>query len=295
MTQMAASQPQLKTITVVHNITADPADDFRNQIQMFLEQHGIQVHLCVVEGRDAPCIPEGATRSDMVIVIGGDGTVLRTARVFSEKQVPIVAVNRGTLGFLTRIDPENLEQSLTLLMAGDYMVETRTMLKVNIPGYPEGEGELALNDVLIKNANPSQMGCFEVYINNTAIASYDADGVIVATPTGSTAYTLSAGGPVISPEVDAFSITPICPHSLSAKPVVVPAIEKIRIKSKSSRASLVVAVDGQESGVLKYDEWVDVVKAPFPMKFVTFRPEEEDFYLLLKKKLHWGMNPRWKS
>ncbi len=294
MTDTAHSSP-LKTITVIHNITTDPADDLRNHIKTFLEQAGVQVYVCTVEKREMPVISQEAMASDMAIVVGGDGTVLRTARVFSEKQVPIVGVNRGSLGFLTRIDPDSLEQALTGLIAGKYRLETRTMLKVKTPAHAIGEGELALNDVLIKNLNPNQMGSVEVFINETSIATYDADGVIVATPTGSTAYTLSAGGPVISPKVDAFSITPICPHSLSAKPVVVPAVEKITVKSKSTRTELMIAVDGQESGVLKYNECIEIVKAPFPMLFVTFLPEEEDFYLLLKKKLHWGMNPRWKS
>ncbi len=288
--------PKLKAVTLVHNISTDPSHAFSRRVIDFFEENGIRVYLSTVKNRECPEFTEEAAGSDLVIVIGGDGTVLRTARVFSEKQVPLVGVNAGTLGFLTRIDADQLISYLELLKGGKYELEPRTMLRVRTPLHQNSHtGELALNDVLVKNANPSQMGSFRLFINDTLIADYDADGVIIATPTGSTAYTLSAGGPVISPEVEAIAITPICPHSLSAKPVVVPADKCIRVESLSLNSHLVIAVDGQDTGILNLGDSILVERAPFPMQFVTFRPEEEDFYLLLKNKLHWAMNPRWKS
>jgi NAD+ kinase len=133
------------------------------------------------------------------------------------------------------------------------------------------------------------------YINETLVAVYDADGIIISTPTGTTAYTISAGGPVISPEVEALSITAICPHSLSAKPVVIPADKMLRVESVAKNHDVVVAIDGQESHILFPGQSIRVFRAPIAVKIVNFRMEEDNFYLLLKKKLHWGMNPRWKT
>lgn len=135
------------------------------------------------------------------------------------------------------------------------------------------------------------MASFRLFINETPVAAYDADGVIIATPTGSTAYTVSAGGPVISPQAAVLAITPICPHSLSNKPLIVPSDTRIRIEAASDNARMLLALDGMESGAIGPGESLTVEKAPEPMRFVVFGPKEEDFYWLLKTKLHWARNP----
>lgn len=278
----------LQTVTLVQNISTDPENRYQEQVSSYLQSKGIEVNILIVESKDCPVIPEGAATPDLVIVLGGDGTFLRAARSFAGQQVPLVGINTGTLGFLTRIEADKIPLYLKLLLEGHYEIEERMMLSI-------GDYDLALNDVVIKNANPSQMATLRLYINEQLTAIYDADGLIISTPTGSTAYTLSAGGPVISPEVEAISITPICPHSLSAKPIVIPADKCLRIESVPKNRQVVCAVDGQESGILHPGESLTICRSPIPLQMVNFQMEEDNFYLLLKKKLHWAMNPRWKT
>lgn len=287
-----------KSVLLVHNVTTDPQSDLKDKVLSILKQSQIDTQLVTVKNRDMPDITDDEATVDLIIVLGGDGTVLRTAQACAYRQVPIVGINTGKLGFLTRIDADTLDEALKLLVAGQFKLEPRMMLQTALEKNESSGCQqplMALNDVLIKGANASQMASFKVFINNQEIATYDADGVIIATPTGSTAYTLSAGGPVISPEVQAFSITPICPHSLTAKPVVVPSSKKIKIQSVTPNNDLVVAIDGQECCQLKNGESVTIQKAETLLPFVTFYPEEEDFYPLLRRKLHWSMNPRWKT
>lgn len=279
----------MKNVTLVHNISTDPKNIYREKVREFLESRGVSVSIITVESKDCPVVPEGAETPDMVIVLGGDGTFLRASLTFAKYEVPLVGINTGTLGFLTRIEVDRFPLYLDRLLKGEYELEERMMLAVN---HAE---QLALNDVVVKNANPSQMASLRFFINETLVAVYDADGVIISTPTGTTAYTLSAGGPVISPEVEALSITAICPHSLSAKPVVIPADKQLRVESAPKNREVVYAIDGQESGILKPGESIRIFRSPLTVKMVNFRMEEDNFYLLLKKKLHWGMNPRWKT
>ena len=290
-------------VVLIDNRTTDPNASARDAVRDVLQELGVSVTMVDVEGQRTPDIPPVGLEAHLAVVIGGDGTVLRAARVLAHRQIPIVGVNQGKLGFLTRIEGDRLKSKLSQLIAGQFRLESRLMLQVQFPAAQQQSSlpqtttpVLALNDVVVKNTNPCQMGSIEVRINDTPIAVYDADGVIVATPTGSTAYTLSAGGPVISPEVSAIVITPICPHSLSAKPVVVPADKHITLRATNINSRpLVVAMDGQEYGFLSPNDELCIVQAPIPIQFVALEPDEENFYLLLQRKLHWGMNPRWKS
>lgn len=165
------------------------------------------------------------------------------------------------------------------------------------PGEPTGLRceEVALNDVVVKNANPSQLCRLRLFVNSTLVAVYDSDGLILSTPSGTTAYTMAAGGPVVSPEVDAISITPICPHSFSAKAVVVPFNKEFRVQSDERNQDVVFALDGTESGVLAPGESLLVMRAPIAFQMVRFERADDDFYSLLKRKLQWSMNPRWQS
>jgi NAD+ kinase len=284
------SKPVLKRMTVVHNESTDPQNIYRERVRRFLEDRGVEVHVTPVATKDCPVVvaPEDEN-PDMVLVLGGDGTFLRAARCYAQRQVPLVGVNTGTLGFLTRIEADRVERYLKLLMEGQFGLEERMMLAVNDPN------QLVLNDVVIKNANPSVMARLRLFIDDDLVASYDADGIILATPTGSTAYTLSAGGPVISPEVEAISITPICPHSLSAKPIIIPANKVLRVASELRNGDIICAVDGQENDVMKPGERITVFRAGITLKIVNFRMDEDNFYRLLNRKLHWAMNPRHKT
>ncbi len=291
----------LKHITLVQNLSTDPKSVYANEVLEHLTRHGVHVSHLQVFGKDCPEVPAEALNPDLVIVLGGDGTFLRAARMFVSQNVPLVGVNTGALGFLTHIEADKIRFYLDLLLQGAYKLEPRMMLSIQ---NPNGESittaalpgeQLALNDVVVKNANPSQLCRLQLFVNNTLVAVYDSDGLILSTPSGTTAYTMAAGGPVISPEVDAISITPICPHSFSAKAVVVPFNKEFRVLSDPKNQDVVYALDGLECGVLKPGESLVVARAGLSFQMVNFERSDNDFYALLKRKLQWSMNPRWQS
>lgn len=282
---------------LIHNLTTDPSQTFLSKVFEALKQHGISVNTFAVMDRACPDFSNTHDQPDMILIIGGDGTVLRTIQALPSYTIPVVAVNTGKLGFLTHIDPKDLTGAIAQLVNGQFNVEDRAMLSTQIirQGTAPEPAQLALNDALIKTANPSQMSSFSLHINDQFLAHYDADGLIVSTPTGTTAYNLSAGGPVIAPSVNAVAITPICPHSLSAKPIVIPADETIDIISHDPHSQLVLSLDGQDRGTIRCDDQIRIQKADTSIPFVNFKEGSHTFYQLLTEKLHWGMNPRWRS
>lgn len=283
----------MKQITLIHNITTDPDNKYGSEVIGFFEANGIGVHHVKTEAKNSPDVPKEAEETDLVLVLGGDGTFLRAAERFANKDVPLVGVNTGTLGFLTRIEANRLPEYLDHIIQNRYHLDKRIMLAVRWEDHlQQVKNKLALNDVLIKNANPGQLCTLKLYINDTLVALYDADGIVVSTPTGSTAYNLSAGGPIISPEIEAISITPICPHSFSSKAVVVPADKTIRVESHEKNREVFMALDGAEFGTLNPGESIEIIHSPTPLQVVEFDTPEDNFYLLLQKKLHWSMNPR---
>lgn len=291
----------LKHITLVQNLSTDPKSVYANEVLEYLTHHGVHVSHLQVLGKDCPVVPPEAACPDLVIVLGGDGTFLRAARKFVSQNVPLVGINTGALGFLAHIEADKIRLYLDLLIQGKYSLEPRMLLSIQNSGEKASEltplpvEDLALNDVVVKNANPSQLCRLHLYVNNALVAVYDSDGLILSTPSGTTAYTMAAGGPVISPEVDAISITPICPHSFSAKAVVVPFNKEFRIQSDPKNQDVVYALDGLECGMLKPGESLVVVRAGISFQMVNFERTENDFYALLKRKLQWSMNPRWQS
>lgn len=293
-------QPSPQHILIVHNTTTDPDQTALGEIRQRLQAANVNVTVCGVANRQCPILPPDAEDVDMVIVLGGDGTVLRTLQCLHKPETPLVALNTGKLGFLAHLTAHQLQAELAKLLSGAYQLEDRMMVSARYVGGTDGQPrtpQLALNDLVIKNRNPSQMGRFHVDVAHrdvvTRIATYDADGLILATPTGSTAYTLSAGGPVVSPAVDAVVLTPICPHSVAAKPIVLPADETITITSATTRGpGLVCSVDGQDWSTLGAGDQVVINKAPQRARLVVLDSPSQTFYRLLKEKLHWGMNPR---
>ncbi|MEM0952182.1 MAG: NAD(+)/NADH kinase [Cyanobacteria bacterium P01_H01_bin.74] len=282
----------------MQNKTTDLDDYYTKQVLNFFQENHIQTFHLVVHGKECPIVPDYAATPDLVVVMGGDGTLLRVARQFVRKDVALIGVNTGSLGFLTRIEADCINEYLPLLLSGQYSVDTRLLLSVKSTTCKDGhcqvlpQEELALNDVVVKNANPSQLCRLQLYVNEVLVAVYDSDGLILSTPSGTTAYTMAAGGPVVSPEVDAISITPICPHSFSAKAVVVPFNKEFRVQSDENNNDIVFALDGFEQGVLKPGESLVIMRANVPFKIINFGQDDEDFYTLLKRKLQWSMNPR---
>lgn len=217
----------------------------------------------------------------LVIAIGGDGTILKSARYCAPKGIPLFGFNMGRLGFLAQGMPDESDEVIQKIKRGDYRIENRIMLST----ITEGKEYTALNDMVIKGAAYSRTSTLSLYINNELVSDYLADGLIISTPTGSTAYTLSAGGPVVAPDLDCFIIVPICPHTLSCRPLVVPSKEKITIKMSSGNKFQLTS-DGQEGIEIK--EEVTIKKSSNHAKLVLLNKSGDEFYSVLRRKLHWG-------
>lgn len=228
---------------------------------------------------------ELAARVEMIIAFGGDGTILRAARLAAHRGIPILGVNLGGFGFLAEISTEDLPGALPDLLAGRFELDERMMLQVQAGG-KDAEPWLALNDVVVTKSGVARVLRLRVLVNGEHLASYPADGVIVATPTGSTAYSLSAGGPVLHPNVEALVITPICPHTFNARSVVVNGNAAVEIGSTVPSPEAIVTVDGR-LGLSLADSWqVRVRRAEQTTRFVRVR--NSSFYGILRTKLAWG-------
>ena len=230
---------------------------------------------------------------DAVVVLGGDGTLLRAVQRVSTEDTPILGVNLGSLGFLTEITSEEVEGALSTLMSGDYAYSWRSMLSATLVrgDAPETLVHQGLNDVTIAKASTvSRIVEFTVSVGNKFVSEFRADGLIVSSPTGATAYTLAAGGPILHPLLDAVVLTPICPHMLSYRPLVIPASTPVRIRVRSSTSPVHVTVDGQWSReVMPADELV-VSMGKRRLKLVT--SPARDYYEVLRTKLKWGDAPK---
>ena len=224
---------------------------------------------------------------DLVIVLGGDGTLLATARALNRKPVPILAVNLGGLGFLTEITREELYPTLEMVVAGTHQTDRRVQLEGELIRTDEVlTSFLALNDVVLNKGAIARIFDFELRVNGELVSTYKSDGLIVSTPTGSTAYSLAAGGPIVTPSVEAFVVTPICAHTLTHRPLVLPNSVKIEVTVKGMREAAYLTVDGQV-GIAAHSE--DVVRMRKADSFVELiRPPATPYFEILQRKLKWG-------
>jgi NAD+ kinase len=226
---------------------------------------------------------------DALITFGGDGTLLRGARLLDNRQTPILGVNLGRVGFLTTATLETLDQALAALVTGDYDVERRQAVTASIlttQGRVRGT-QTALNDVVIHKGGVARVIRVNVFIEGSNVGPYSADGIVVATPTGSTAYNLSAGGPILVPGVEALVVTPICAHTLAVRPLVVPATFTIIIAPLEGwDDDLLVSFDGQTGSTLHPGESIRVHRAASPVCLV--RLSDDVFFDRMRQKLHWG-------
>ena len=214
---------------------------------------------------------------DFVCAIGGDGTILKASRFYARTETPVMGINFGRLGFLSLVTPEEAHCLGEVIKNKTYIIKERMMLK---------SGKYtALNDFVIKGHSHVRTSKFNLYINNSLVSDYIADGIIVATPTGSTAYGLSAGGPILYPSLNSMVIVPICAHTMTARPLVVPAEEKISVVSVDEM--LDVSCDGQEN-IHEIKEFV-IEQSEYRAKLAF--PKDDNFYSVLQNKLHWGISP----
>jgi len=242
---------------------------------------------CIATGTDALAREALGEQVDLMIVLGGDGTLLSAARALGRHHVPILAVNLGGLGFLTSVTLDELYPLLEQALAGKHQVSERMMLDAEILRDGKGAGrQCALNDAVANKGALARMLDFDVYVNGDSLGRYRADGLVVATPTGSTAYSLAAGGPIIEPELDAFVITPICPHMLTNRPLVVPATARIEIDFAAAEEPVYVTLDGQIGFELKPKDRVAITKSASRVALV--RPPSKTYFQVLRNKLKWG-------
>ncbi len=226
-----------------------------------------------------------AKHCELVIVVGGDGTFLHAAREMIQHEIPLVGVNLGRLGFLVDISPDQMEESLNSILRGEYVEDRRFLLQANIGGDRE---MLALNDVVLHKWNIARMIEFETSINGQFVDSQRSDGIIISTPTGSTAYALSGGGPLLEPGLDAIVLVPICPHRLSNRPIVVHGNSEITIDTcgRTDSSHVRVTCDGQASEQLNPGDKLVIRK--YSKSIRLFHPQNHDHFNLLRAKLGWG-------
>ena len=281
----------LEKAGIIYNTKHESAEEVADKLENVLLSKGFpEITRYKVHGKKEKTF-DGADIG-LAFVIGGDGTFLGAARYFSRYDIPLFGINTGRLGFLSQLNPSDIEQGIEKIIKGDFVVDERLMIKsCFLCSKDKEECHTALNDVVIKGGEISRTARLFLYINDRHVCDYLADGLIISTPTGSTAYTLSAGGPVVVPELEAFVIVPVCPHSLTTRPIVIPASEKIEIKVKINSDFIYVTNDGQESLKVDSNKSILITKNDYKAKLVCLENENNGFYGILRKKLHWGVSP----
>lgn len=235
------------------------------------------------------CDYTDAKDADALFILGGDGTILRAARKYVSRHIPLIGVNLGHLGFMSELNPDDIACMVDHIRNKDYVIDERMMLEAKING--TGHSFIALNDFIITKENRTRMVQLDLYINSTLAEHYNGDGLIVATPTGSTAYSLSAGGPVIAPNVNCILITPMCPHSLYARSIVTKYNDVISVRPRAGQERVTFSADGQEWGQLQETDRIEIRSSGLIARFL--RLTDDTFFPQLKDKLaQWSVTKK---
>ena len=286
-----------KMVRIVGIVSRPRREDIARVVPPLLEwlrAHGAET-ICDLETGDCVGALAGRTiernelpeHADLLIVLGGDGTLLSAARLAAERRVPILAVNLGGLGFLTTVSQDELFPILEEIFANKHRISERVMLAAEVVrGGSIIRQQMALNDAVLNKEALARIMDWQLRVDGEYVATYKADGLIVSTPTGSTAYSLSAGGPIVYPIVDAFVVTPICPHTLTNRPIVIPDSVTIEIGFQSGENNAFLTLDGQIGIELSQGDRVILRKAPNRLCLV--RPAKKTYYEILRNKLKWG-------
>lgn len=249
-------------------------------------ENGYAADVCRVVATEADAV-KGV---DWVIAIGGDGTLLKTARLVGDSRIPILGVNTGTLGFLMQTTPDELVVALDHIYRREYFLEKRMVLLTEVwredGQTPAQRTHPALNDVVIDKGAVCRVIHIGLKVNGEYVNTVTGDGVIIATPTGSTAYSLAAGGPIVAPTLEAMIIAPICPHTLSHRAMVLSSDDRVSIEVRSDHAGMLLTVDGQESLTLQSGDRVEIGRAAYPIHLIRYKTRS--FYEVLRTKLKWG-------
>lgn len=228
-------------------------------------------------------------RCSMVLSFGGDGTILSSARLVGKAGIPILGVKIGGMGFLAEVTPEDLFTNLEAILQGDYRIVERMALEARLLK-KDSHNFFALNDIVLDKGAVSRVIRIRTFIDEDFLNTYIGDGLIISSPTGSTAYSLAAGGPILLPTMDALIISPICPHTLGARPVVIPGDKVVRTRVEYGPQKVMFSADGQIRKELQEGDEVEIRRAPYRIKLVS-RPDRS-FYDVLRAKLHWGEDIR---
>jgi NAD+ kinase len=283
----------IKKIGIVSKPKKTEIREIVPQLVEWLQERDIEVSIDKETGSILESTEKCLTRNelpgkvDLLVVLGGDGTLLAAARALYRHEVPIFAVNLGDLGFLTVITKDELYPALEGVLSGNYRSERRVQIEGELVRADEVLSTFrALNDVVLNKGAIARIQDFEVYADGEFISNYKSDGLIISTPTGSTAYSLAAGGPVVSPTVEAFIVTPICAHTLTNRPLVLRDSANIEIVVKSQREAAYLTVDGQV-GIATHSE--DIIRVRKSDSYVELiQPPQRNYYEILRQKLKWG-------
>ena len=282
----------IKKVGIIANIAKEKSPEYTAALREWMLKRGLEVYLEEGIAAKIGCLP-GVEKEklralvDLLVVFGGDGTILRTARLASKRDVPIVGINLGGFGYLTEVNLSEMFAALELILAGNFQIEKRMMLDVEIQGgeEPFREGTV-LNDVVINRGNLSRIVELETTVDGRYLTTFKADGLIIATPTGSTAYSLAAGGPIIFPELNSILINPICPHTLTNRPVILPESAVIRVTLCTLEQGATVTLDGQVSFTVKYGDSVTIRKSRYITTLIS--SPHRGYLEILRTKLGWG-------
>ena len=282
----------MKHFYVITNAQKDPTHKVAQRIREYLQSRNVT---CTIQGEEEH--PFGSYKStnpekvpedvDCVLVLGGDGTVLRAARDLVERHLPLFGVNLGTLGYLAEVDQEHVEGALDHLILDEYITEDHMMLKGVV--WQEGReilSDVSLNDIVIARSGKIRVMDFKIYVNDRFLNDYSADGIIISTPTGSTGYNLSAGGPIVSPAASLILITPIAPHTLNARSVILPDTANVKVvigRRKESEEVAEVSFDGDTTVEMTCGDAVEIEKAQSTVQFV--KVDQISFLETLRRKM----------
>lgn len=286
---------KIKNVGIIANMEKENIAGFAGALKKWLEARKIKV---LLEANIAAAIGKSggfkievlASKVDLIAVLGGDGTMLRTARYVAHHRVPIVGINMGTFGYLTEVNLNETHAALELILQGDFLTEKRMMLDVKISRGKKilGSG-IVLNDVIINRGNLSRIVELETSVDGQYLTTYKSDGLIISTPTGSTAYSLSAGGPIVFPGRDLIIINPICPHTLTNRPIIFPENSEVRITLWSKESGATVTLDGQQSYRISSGDVMTVKKSKHVTRLVL--SPHRSYGEILRSKLGWGSLP----
>lgn len=284
----------MKRVAIIANTTRPRAAEAASQAITLLRMRGSDVVLDEATAEHVGADIAGQCRvvnksefeklADAVITFGGDGTLLSVARLLLHADVPIMGINVGRLGFLAEFSADDVPAAIEILLNGSYRVVDRTTLEVTIGS----STEIAINEILVERSSEAKMISVRAHVNDHHVADYSADGVIIATPTGSTAYSLAAGGPVIAPSAAAFCITPIAPHTLTIRPLIINDDSEVRLEVMQEHAMAQIVADGMVLGTLGAREHIVVRKGSHRIKLI--KRADSTYYDLLREKLLWSVD-----